>query len=502
MIQINTKLLNKYFLLNEGHNILYNVNDDENFIVDSANIHKVLLYLKEIIKQNKADQGLYSIDDKEHILLYLIEHIYHTFKAYKNKFDSNDDFILFLLVGLSLQLTLFSQNSLQIIKLLEDKFRLDAELKKKVYSYIDSNDPRGLFYYLCQINSLPYDRAIEKKLIQYEYSEPSINKKWQAKYKKDGEPIVFWFYESLLGKSLFLVLYSPKCRYKMEKGGCAGCNLPIVSANSQILNDDDIKKQIEHTYDHNLSNEEKKSIKEIVLSNNGSILDPKTMSKEALVYIVQKTIKNLPNIKKIIFETRIDDYTDFVQLQFISQEVKQINPNILLELAIGFEIFDDTLRNGYYRKGLEKIILENKVKDLSTTDVSLKIYMMYKAVPDEYMDVEEAINDINKASKYFAHLSNLYDTRINLHISPTYLATGTQLYKDYKNGLYTPLQTKDIKKLYENLNVEENLSYYISMNDEGLTDDRLSDESDYEEYIELKKVIHKFNIENYREDLI
>ena len=325
-----------------------------------------------------------------------------------------------------------------------------------------------------------------------------LNKKWQEAYKEDGKPIVFWFYESLLGKSLFLVLYSPKCRYKTEKGGCAGCNLPTVSSSSKTLNDDDIKKQIDNTFMKDLSQEEKESIKEIVLSNNGSILDPKTMSKQALVYIVQKTIKNLPNIKKIIFETRIDDYTDFVQLQSISQEVKQINPNILLELAIGFEIFDDTLRNGYYRKGLEKIILENKVKDLSTTDVSLKVYMMYKAVPDEYMDVEEAINDINKASKYFAYLSNLYDTKINLHISPTYLATGTQLYKDYKNGLYTPLQTKDIKKLYENLNVEENLSYYISMNDEGLTDDRLSDESDYLEYVELKEKIHKFNIQNYR----
>ncbi|MEA2020099.1 MAG: hypothetical protein U9N59_16850 [Campylobacterota bacterium] len=496
MIQINTKLLNKYFLLNEGHNVLYNISDDENFILDSANIYKVLLYLKEIIKQNKSDQGLYSIDDKEHLLLYLIEHIYHTFKVYNNKFESNDDFILFLLVCLSLQLTLFSQNGLQIIKLLEDNFRLDDKLKKKIYSYVDSNDPRGLFYYLCQINSLPYDRVIGKKLIQYEYSEPSINKKWQDKYKEDGESIVFWFYESLLGKALFLVLYSPKCRYKMEKGGCAGCNLPTVSSSSKILNDEDIKKQIENTYEHNLSKEEKLSIKEIVLSNNGSILDPKTMSKEALLYAVQSTVSSLQNLKKIIFETRIDDYTDFKQLETVSQKINKLNQNITLELAIGFEIFDDELRNGYYKKGLEKIILENKIKDLVKIDVSLKVYMMYKAVPDKDMSVDEAINDINQASKYFGELSKKYNSKINLHISPTYLATGTQLYKDYKNGLYSPLETKDIRKLYDNLDISENLSYYISMNDEGLTDDRLLNKNDYEEYIEFKKTIHKFNIEN------
>jgi hypothetical protein len=155
------------------------------------------------------------------------------------------------------------------------------------------------------------------------------------------------------------------------------------------------------------------------------------------------------------------------------------------------------LRNGYYKKGLEKSILENKLAKLVDTDVSLKIYLMYKAVPDNYMDINESIQDINNASKYFSNLATKYNTNLNIHISPTYLATGTQLYKDYKNGLYTPLTTKDIKKLFDELKVYENLSYYISMNDEGLSEDRLLDDSDYEEYLKLKNDIHKFNITQY-----
>ncbi len=497
MITINTKLLNKYFLLHDNHNVLYTLDDNEELLLNEELVRKLLVYLGEIVRQNQSDAGLYCIDSQEQLLLYLAEHLYHTFKVFRNYFETEDAFILFLLVSLSLQLTLFSQNGLELIKLLKGYVKVEVAMQKKLYSFVDSNDTRGLFYYMCQINGLPYDRIRMNNLLPYEYTEPSINKKWQKQYKEAGKPIMFWFYDSLLGNSLFLVLYGPKCRYKLEKGGCAGCNLPTVSADDQSLNDDDIKRQVDNTFEKDLSESEKESIKEIVLSNNGSILDPKTISRETLLYTVEKTIKSLPNLKKIIFETRIDDYTDFEQLETLSKQAKKLNDDISLELAVGFEIFDDELRNGYYKKGIDKLTLEKKVQQLQRTNVSLKIYMMYKAVPDKYMDIDAAIDDINKASNYFAELAKQYGIKINLHINPTYLATGTQLYKDYKNGLYTPLTIPDIRKMFENLDIREEISYYISLNDEGLTDDRLSNQSDYEEYLELKEQINKFNIKNF-----
>ena len=497
MITINTRLLDKYFLLNDDHNVLCNIDSETDLLINDDLVQQVILYLNKIIEQNKSDQGLYCIDQKEELLLYLAEHLYQTFKVYKKHFSSKSDFILFLLISLSLQLTLFSQNALQLVKSLEKYFEIDNDTKKKFYSFVDSNDTRGLFYYICQINNLPYDKIRENKLLPYEYNEPSVNKKWQKQYKEPGKPIMFWFYESLLGNSLFLVLYGPKCRYKLEKGGCAGCNLPTVSADSQTLNDDDIKRQVDNTFEKDLSESEKESIKEIVLSNNGSILDPKTISQKTLLYTVEKTIKSLPNLKKIIFETRIDDYTDFEQLELISKKARELSSDVALELAIGFEIFDDELRNGYYKKGLEKKTLEEKLQQLQRADVSLKVYMMYKAVPNKYMDVDAAIEDINNASKYFAELAKKYEVKINLHINPTYLATGTQLYKDYKNGLYTPLTVQDIAKMFDKLDIRDELSYFISLNDEGLTDNRLSSESDYAEYLELKEKINKFNIRNF-----
>ena len=37
-------------------------------------------------------------------------------------------------------------------------------------------------------------------------------------------------------------------------------------------------------------------------------------------------------------------------------------------------------------------------------NVSLKIYMMFKAIPNKLMNIEESIDDINNASKYFSTL--------------------------------------------------------------------------------------------------
>lgn len=486
--------------MSNNHNLLFNIYDKNELIIDNDKVDSLIIYLEQISKEDKCYDGLYDINNTNQLLNYIGEYTYHNFKIYKLNFKSSDEYILFLYCNIALFLTQFSYESISIVKLLSTtvKEKIDSLLMQEIYSYVNSYDTRGLFYFLCFKYRLPFDKIIENKLINYEYQEPSINKKWQKSYKKDGEPITFWFYNTMIGQGLFLVLYGPKCRYKIEKGGCAGCNLPAVSSSNSLPNNSDIKEQADNTFSNLLSKKEKNLTKELMLSNNGSILDSNTMPIESLSYCVQKAINNFPNLKKIIFETRIDDYTNFKQLKDIYEKIKEYNLDISLELAIGFEIYDDYLRNNYYKKGLDKKTIEEKIKELSGLNVSLKVYVMYKAVPDSYMNVDDAIKDIDYSSEYFSKLSTKYNLDINLHISPTYLATGTQLYKDYKDGLYTPLSTKDIKKLFDELKVYENLSYYISMNDEGLSDDRLLNSSDYEEYLELSNKIHKFNIENYR----
>lgn len=498
MIQLNLNLLNKYFIQNIEHNVLVNIFNENELVLDKETIDKTLKYLKTIIYQEKSYSGLYTIDSKEAFSLYMIEHIYHDLKVIKHKFTNDNEFFMFIYINFSLFLTQFSQNALEILKYMPSLFfnNLDNIYIQKIFSFIDSNDPRGLIFFISSKYHLPFDRLIAEGTINYEYTEPAINKKWQKKYRVKNQPITFWFYDSIVGKSLFLVLYTPRCRYKLQKGGCSGCNLPTVSSQSDILNTNDILLQVQTTFDNALSFNEKESIQELMLSNNGSILDSKTMDIEALKYTLEKALDTFPNLKKIILETRIDHYTNIEQLDVLQKILKKSFSNIKLEIAIGFEIFNDSLRNGYYKKGLDKAILEEKLHILSNLDISLKVYMMYKAVPDKLMSIDEAIEDLNNASIYFNDLAKKNNVKINLHINPTYLAEGTPLYEEYKNKNYTPPSNKDILQMYNSLIIKENISYYISMNDEGLAEKNQRD-LDYNEYINLKEKLHKFNMDNY-----
>ncbi len=473
-MKIPIKFLKNFLFSKRGafysNGLIVNINEDID--IDEND-------LKDIEIENSH---FFIVDSKQSLIKLIYTKHYEIIK----KFNVNDEFVLITLFILFL--TNFNPNALVLLRIY--LYLINKNYHKKIESYIEANDTRGLLFYICKIFNLDFDYI--KEHIAYIYFEPKINLKWMKKYHEFGMPINFWFYYNYLGKGLFSVLYTPKCRYKLEKGGCAGCNMPTVSSNSKIVDKEDIIQQIDYIFE-NLSLKEKSEIKEIIMSNNGSILDFKTMDFEGLKYYIKKSIDNLTTLKQITFETRIDEYSDFSKMKDLVSFKNNLKKDIDFELAVGFEIFDDNLRNGYYRKGIYKENIEKNLEKLKDLNVNLRIYMMYKPVPDNLMAIDEAIEDINNASKYFAGLSEKNNTNIILHISPTYLATGTQLYRDYKKGLYTPLKLDDIERLYNELKIYDNLKYYISLNNEGLGVDYF-DEDNYQKFLNLKEKIEYFNV--------
>lgn len=471
-------------------NIIINFEKDE---IIYNNIYNELLNSLEIINHLKSRINPFIIKDEKDLLAFI--------SYYHLKFLNNKENLLFLAILFILFLTNFNPNALKLIYKFLNKFENDeliikevnsAKFKKELESFIESSDTRGLLFYLCKIYKEDYDKLNSN--IKYVYFEPKVDKNWMKRFYKNGRPIVFWFYKNYMGNGLFIVLYTPKCRYKLEKGGCAGCNLPILSSSDRNINNFDIKKQIEYVFS-NISLNEKEKIREVIISNNGSILDFKTMSCESLKFFIEKSIEELSYLKQIVFETRIDNYSDFSKMKDLVKFKDKIKPEVNYELAIGFEIFDDFLRNNYYRKGIDKKILEENIKKLKNLNIDLRIYMMFKPVPDKYMDIRRAIDDINNAAQYFSNLSKKYNVKIILHITPTYLSKGTKLYKDFQNRLYTPVTLDDILMLYKELKVFPNIKYYISLNNEGLGAEYFSKE-EYGKFLKIKKLIEKFNITN------
>ncbi len=272
-------------------------------------------------------------------------------------------------------------------------------------------------------------------------------------------PADHWFQMPSEGFTLFLVLYSRACRWSK----CLGCNLPSKVSDVEI-SFSDIMKQIDYVFDYLLDDEKKKSLKKIILSNNGSVLDEATFSTTALIYFIAKMNINCPNISVLTLETR-PEYVDWEEMEVISRALKEGQTETDLEIAIGFEAFDDTIRNDYFFKGLPLDTFEDMVKKVAKYGFSLKTYFMQKPVP--YLSEDEAIEDIKDAIDYLDKVSRKNKISINMHLNPTYVARGTKLAEEFEAGRYTPPLLENVRKAVLHASGKD-ISIYIGLNDEGL----------------------------------
>ena len=440
-------------------------------------------YIQNAINSSFLDskQKYYNINSIENIFEYLLN--YYVLK-FRNSVNSDTELVLLSAIATSLFLSKSSGQSSQLLYLILENSDDLAKYEENIVPFLESNDLRGLIYWAVKnLSTLDYDSPSLN--ISYEYAPPKITPQWLNKYRQDEEPMEFWFYNSSIGKALFLILYTPKCRYAK----CSGCNLPSLSSQKKEVSPSEVYKQVDTVLQNSISAKEKSSIKELILSNNGNLFDIKTMPTLSLLYTINTLIEELPNLKKIIIESRIE-YLNEHQLKTINEVLSaHEDRNIQIEIALGFEIFDDEIRNGYYKKGFYKSALEKLMPLFSKYNVSLKFYMMYKAVPN--MSTVEAIADINNVSKYAQNLVQTYSVDINIHISPTYVAVGTQLEVEFNDGKYTPPGPKEISMLCDDLCVYSDVSYYISLNDEGLSSTHIEDE--YTLFLDLKARVDYFN---------
>ena len=90
---------------------------------------------------------------------------------------------------------------------------------------------------------------------------------------------------------------------------------------------------------------------------------------------------------------------------------------------------------------------------------------MQKPVPG--ISGEEAIRDIHKAIDYLSDVSKKYGIEINIHLNPTYVATGTELETAYHKGEYSPPALPEVAQaaIYA---ADKRVSIFIGLSDEGL----------------------------------
>lgn len=272
-------------------------------------------------------------------------------------------------------------------------------------------------------------------------------------------PAQMWFQESAEGLVLFVVFYSQACRWSR----CLSCNLPS-KASSNHVSYKALMDQIDYVFLDPEVIAQHDSIRKVIISNNGSILDQETFSSIALMYLMSQLNLHLPNLAILSIETR-PEYVEFAELEFLSRALAEAETHTDLELAVGFEAFDDHIRNDVYDKGLTRTAFERFVRKAAPFGYRLKCYFMQK--PVSQMTDTEAIADIHKAIDYLHGIVETYKLTVNMHLNPTWVGVGTVLEEAFRKGEYTPPLLRDVARAARHAEGKP-ISVFIGLSDEGL----------------------------------
>ena len=274
-------------------------------------------------------------------------------------------------------------------------------------------------------------------------------------------PAQWWFQESDEGLILFVVFYTQACRWSQ----CVSCSLPS-KCSKQSVSYKSLLNQINFVFNLSEIKKRQRAIRKMIISTNGSVLDEQTFSSMALMYLVIKLNLYFPNLAVLSIETR-PEYVDLEELEFLARGIAEGDTPTALELAVGFELFDDHLRNDVLKKGLRKEVFERMVEKMAPHGFRLKCYVMQKPVPG--MTSEEAVEDVKKSIDYFHALYLKHEGKIkfNMHLNPTYVAKGTLLESAFLRGDYTPPSLQDVVIAVKHSQGKE-LTVFVGLDDEGL----------------------------------
>ncbi len=273
-------------------------------------------------------------------------------------------------------------------------------------------------------------------------------------------PHQFFFQESDEGQILFVIFYTLACRWNL----CLGCNLPSISSPEHI-SFRSLMAQVDHLFADPAVSSRRRQITKIILSNNGSMLDEETFSSTALIYLVAKCNLELPNLRTMTLETRTE-YVDLAELEFLARALKEGETPTTLELAVGFEAFDDEIRNQHFLKGMTLGRFEEFLAKIAPFGFRLKTYFMQKCVPG--MTDEAAVRDIQNAIDYLSSKAERHKLPINMHLNPTYAARGTKLAEALAAGTYAPPQLREDVARAALHSKGKRISIFVGLSDEGL----------------------------------
>ena len=263
----------------------------------------------------------------------------------------------------------------------------------------------------------------------------------------------FFLHRQFTGdQDLLIIFNSKRCRYQ-----CSFCDLPMKNSDA-FIEYESILNQFEYVIQ-----EMKNSLSmltRITLSNDGSILDPRTFPSECL-NVIADCINELRQIRRVVLETRIE-FVDPLLVKKIGDRCSKSTIDIL----VGFETYDEYIKTKILKKMEPLNLFLNGLDKVAESGAELTSYILYK--PSYEMNDEEAFIEACKTYEFLKRECEKRSIKLSVRLNPMYAAANSQWANlALKNKNYNPPKLTEVMKLAELIRMDK-VSVYIGLSTEGL----------------------------------
>lgn len=252
---------------------------------------------------------------------------------------------------------------------------------------------------------------------------------------------------------LLVILNTKRCHYQ-----CYFCQLPAKSSRF-FIDTPSILRQFGYVLSeakHALS-----ILDRVTLSNEGSVLDERTLPPEALDEIVS-AVGELRRVRRLVLETRLEYVNPDRLMQFTSRA-----PRARITVLTGFESADEDIRQKILGKREPLNVFLRGLDSVAAAGADLNAYVLYKPAPG--MSDDEAYAEAGQSIHFLVSECDKRKISLAVRLNPMYLAKGSRwaamaaLRDDYQ-----PPRLTDVMRLAEKWAIR-GLAVYIGLSTEGLS---------------------------------
>jgi radical SAM enzyme (TIGR01210 family) len=258
------------------------------------------------------------------------------------------------------------------------------------------------------------------------------------------------------GRKLMVILRAPGCIYARRTGGCTNCGFDFLTTGGERVPTERLARQLGRALEIYAGYQN--GIEQLDLFCSGSFLADDEIQPAARQQLLEMAVSQLPALRLVVVESRPEFVTD-ESLQPLCAALGDVG----LELAIGLESIDDTVRLERIRKGFSREQFEDAAAVVARAGASLAVYLLLKPMG---LTDDEAIADVVASGRYLVALGQRLDLPIRICLEPTFVPEGTPLHEALRQGRYTPPSLWTVVRA--TLGLAELLPVQVGLSSEGL----------------------------------